>query len=556
MMFVFLLSLLASAQLSLSAQSPVSPTAKCAIDGQVLSASSGEPVKRAYLTLRAVGSRRSPLTVRADPSGRFSFSGLEPGNYRLVIERNGYVRTEYGARRPGRPGTLLNLEPGQSLHQLFVRLLSQSVIVGRVYDEDGDPVPDARVQASQISYSRGRRQLLPAGEGTTNDLGEYRIPGLGPGRYYIGAVYRPTGAGASRASDDDRISGESRESYAPTYYPGTSDPSSAAPVDVDAGSQLRAIDLTLLRTPTSRIRGRVWGGATGPAQSAIVVLVPRESSRLGLSNRSATSVLDSEGNFEINGVAPGSYLVWANWGNGSARQPIEVLGTNQDGVNLSIIPNIEVVGRIRTDGPRSFSLSTLRVLLLCREALPNAFGERVREDGGFRIPSVAVDSYRIQVAGLPENLYVKSIRFGSENVLESGLTLNTSGTSLPLEIQLGTTGGEIDGSVHDDEGNPVTAATVVLVPDAPRRSQVHLYKSTSTDQYGRFVLQGIAPGDYKLFAWEDVEADASQDSEFLSALEGKGAPFTVGELSRQSANVKLIPAVGLRGIGSTPPAHN
>src|SRR5260370_27456722 len=76
------------------------------------------------------------------------------------------------------------------------------------------------------------------------------------------------------------------------------------------------------------------------------------------------------------------------------------------------------------------------------------------------------------------------------------------------------------------------------------------------DECGRFVLQGIAAGDYKLLAWEDVEADASQDSEFLSALEGKGAPFTVGELSRQSANVKLIPAVGLRGIGSTPPSHN
>src|SRR5260370_39850624 len=107
MLFVFLLPLLAPAQLPLSPQSPASPTAKCSIDGQVLSASSGEPAKRAYLTLRAVGSRRSPLTVKADPSGRFSFSGLEPGNYRLVIERNGYVGTENAARRPVRPGTLL-----------------------------------------------------------------------------------------------------------------------------------------------------------------------------------------------------------------------------------------------------------------------------------------------------------------------------------------------------------------------------------------------------------------------------------------------------------------
>ncbi len=30
-------------------------------------------------------------------------------------------------------------------------------------------------------------------------------------------------------------------------------------------------------------------------------------------------------------------------------------------------------------------------------------------------------------------------------------------------------------------------------------------KSTSTDQYGQFSVRGIAPGDYKLFAWEAID---------------------------------------------------
>src|SRR5712692_9455274 len=80
---------------------------------------------------------------------------------------------------------------------------------------------------------------------------------------------------------------------------------------------------------------------------------------------------------------------------------------------------------------------------------------------------------------------------------------------------LSSNGGQVEGMVLNAVRQPATGAAVVLAPDAPRRAQPQLYKEVSTDQYGRFVIKGIAPGGYKLFAWEDVESGAYQDPEFL-----------------------------------------
>src|SRR6185503_10881105 len=71
-----------------------------------------------------------------------------------------------------------------------LKLTPQSVIIGRVYDQDGDPVENAQVQVMRYTYPRSGRQLSTVGTGTTNDLGEYRVAGLAPGRYYVSATGR------------------------------------------------------------------------------------------------------------------------------------------------------------------------------------------------------------------------------------------------------------------------------------------------------------------------------------------------------------------------------
>jgi len=529
------------------AQQPAeSPLEKCTIDGQVLDAATGDPVKKAEVLLRKVNSQESPYGAMTDARGHFAIEDVEPGDYRLWVERNGYIRSEYGARRPNHPGTILALGRGQRLRDIILHIVPQSAITGRVFDEDGEAISNVQIQALQYSYVRGKRQLVPSESGLTNDLGEYRIHGLTPGGYVISAMFRSTEirSGASRTGDDRRGESAPEEGYAPTYYPGTSDPAAAIPVEVAAGNQIRGIDLTLLRIPTARVRGRVWNGITNrPGRNAMVMLLPRESARLGFFNRNATSVQDPDGNFEIHGVVPGSYVLFAQWGDGSARQPLEVWGTTIDGANLTIASNMELPGRVRIDGKGEGNFGDMRIYLEHRDLSLGLSADRVKPDGTFTLHNVAPDApYTVNLIAMPENLYTKSIRLGFEDVLETGFTLSRGTTASRLEVLLSPSGGESEGVVLDDRQRPFSGATVVLVPEPRRRSQLYLYKTTTTDQYGRFRLRGIAPGEYKIFAWEDIESGAYQDPEFIRPFESRGQSFSFREYTRQTAQLALIPA--------------
>ena len=60
----------------------------------------------------------------------------------------------------------------------------------------------------------------------------------------------------------------------------------------------------------------------------------------------------------------------------------------------------------------------------------------------------------------------------------------------------------------------------MLAPD--RRTRIDLFKSTTSDQNGRFQFTDLAPGDYKVFAWDDVERYQWFDPEFVKDYEKQG----------------------------------
>jgi hypothetical protein len=68
------------------------------------------------------------------------------------------------------------------------------------------------------------------------------------------------------------------------------------------------------------------------------------------------------------------------------------------------------------------------------------------------------------------------------------------------------------------------------------------YKNATTDQYGRFTLKNLDPGEYKIFAWEDVEYGAYMDQEFVKPIESNGEQVSIRERSQEAVQLKLIPA--------------
>jgi protocatechuate 3,4-dioxygenase beta subunit len=534
---------------------------KAALEGQVVKAATGEPLKKALLRLRKADARAQVATAVTDAGGRFAFSEIEPGRYRLSVQRNGYLQQRYGQRAPNHPGTILSLAPGQRLRDIVFRLIPYGVITGQVYDEDGEWILGASVQVLlgasvqvlRYMYVGGERQLIPSGRDQTNDLGEYRVYGLAPGRYYVSASaetsLRPS-AGRAQASPE--------EGYAPTFYPGTNDPNHASPIELRGGDVLSSIDFGLLPTPTVRVRGQVVNSVgSRPGTDTKVFLLPHGLAFRGSGFRRGAEVNGPSGSFEIRGVTPGSYnLVAVSFDQDKeyfTRLPLEVRYTDVEGIRLVIRSGVELAGRISVEGHRSaggqeqdeLDMTTLHVFLQPFENLPRFGGAdpgKANADGSFKLENVPREKYRVNVLGLPRDYYLKAARVRGTTVLEEGLDLSGGQPWGKLELVVSSAGSRIDGAVLTEEQQAFSGASVVLIPEGRRRRDPHFYKTVTTDQNGHFALRGIPPGDYKLFAWEEVEPGAYQDANFLRLHEKRGKAVRLQEADRLSERLEVIPA--------------
>ena len=79
-----------------------------------------------------------------------------------------------------------------------------------------------------------------------------------------------------------------------------------------------------------------------------------------------------------------------------------------------------------------------------------------------------------------------------------------------------------------------------MVPAA--RNRIDLYKTASTDQYGRFTFSNVAPGDYRVFAWEDIPPGVYMDVAYVARFEDRGIAAHVKQGAGVSVQVRVIPA--------------
>jgi len=522
----------------------------CTLEGHVTNATTNEPIRKVTIRMERVDRpaggtvvmNPTTYTTSSDEGGKFAMQGIEPGQYRLYASRNGFVNENYGAHGHSRAGTTLTLTRQQHLKDINFAMTPQGVITGRVLDQDGDPLEYASVQVATYRYTQGRKQLQPSGYANTNDLGEYRLFGIAPGKYVLFATAnsdnRPNLVDASTTPAPE-------EEYVSTYYPGTPDPAAAAQIDVAAGAQLRGIDLTLAKTRTITVKGHV----TAPAgvRNAFVFVTPRNSGTF-LGGMRRTS-LDRNGNFELR-VSPGSYYVTANAvaegnRNYSARVPLDAGTSNIEGLNVTISPGAAVTGAIAMEADGTPLPGALHVSLQARDQGPVFFGSPAVsvKDGAFTVENVSPGLYNVNVSGLPRGYYVKSIRNDQTDVQTAGLDMS-AGAPAAIRIVLSPNAPSLSGTVQDPKtGNPAGGATVVLVPqEKERRGVPQDYRSTTTDQNGAFTMTSIPPGEYKAYAWEDVDYGAYMDPDFLKPVEDQGEAVSLKEGEQKNVSLKMIPA--------------
>jgi hypothetical protein len=108
-----------------------------------------------------------------------------------------------------------------------------------------------------------------------------------------------------------------------------------------------------------------------------------------------------------------------------------------------------------------------------------------------------------------------------------------------LEIVIGLKGGTIRGVVRDSRA-AAGGITVALVPDETHRQRYELFRSATTDSAGRYEFRGIPPGNYKVFAWEDIESKSWMEPAYLRVFEDLGKGVAVGEGASETVDVTAI----------------
>lgn len=331
------------------------------------------------------------------------------------------------------------------------------------------------------------------------------------------------------------------------YFPGTRDPGQAAVIEVPSGADLAGVNLQLQRVHAVRIRGRVSGMEATPLAIVMVALQP-VGSRFG-AVRDAL-VRDAAGEFELTGVLPGRYVLYANApdvtnrGAGpSAQRDVEVGQTDLEGIQLTLAAPQTVRGVVIVPEHRKLPQGLLVVLSSHAGRGPQAGGlAQVGSDGTFALAAVPAGDYEIELGsvGPGDDLYVSAIQRGDDDVLAKGLYVNGP-SSQPIEIVLKPDGGSVEVVVRTPTGEPLPDSSVALLPDPPRREQIALYGRCMTDARGGCVLHGVAPGDYHAFA---VPKEASLDfrsPDSTKGIEKQARAVKVAEGDRQRVEVEVAP---------------
>jgi hypothetical protein len=365
-------------------------------------------------------------------------------------------------------------------------------------------------------------------------------------------------------------------SFGLTYFPGASDAARAVGIDLQPGGEIRSIDFTLTRTQRVRVSGRVIDASTGaPPQTAQVSITPRDSTSgspfdalLGMDPSQGNRYNPMTGEFVLPSVATGSYWVQViaqgpapppganptpqealavlNSMN-TARLSVDVLGSNIDNLVLTVSSGMSVPGRVRIEGREATAADLQRISISLQSTSGGASiltllqggGVRPAEDGTFSVPRITAGDYKLVVNGMGPTLYLKEARLGQNDAL--GVVSVSEPLTGSLDIVLRANPGQASGTITDATQKPIAGVQAVLIPDRSRDRQ-DLYRTANSDPEGRFTFRGITPGDYRVFAWEDIEPFSYFDPAVLSQYEATGKPVRIQESSSENVDVRLIPA--------------
>jgi hypothetical protein len=237
------------------------------------------------------------------------------------------------------------------------------VIVGRVVDASGQPVPDVLViPLWEIPWSRHGKIIHPfdvRGGSTTNANGEFRIAHLFAGSYYLAALPQNVPRGRPLPINSD----EHRFGYAITYYPGATRLTGAKPLVVTESTPATG-NISLAPAHLAHISG-IAIKSDGQPVSGGRLNVTHGDHLFGVD--SIAVPIRPDGSFVIMGLPPGTYHLHLREGQWPPPHDVipkvsvaRVTVTDGDVTRVRVVPigMVKATGRLILDSSQRSMLSS------------------------------------------------------------------------------------------------------------------------------------------------------------------------------------------------------
>jgi hypothetical protein len=430
-------------------------------------------------------------TAKTDENGAYSFSHLRPNTYELTASAEGFVTDDY-SRDGSLEGKFVILKDGDTFGDMDIRLATAGAISGTVSDEHNQPVSGVEVSAVRLLYSPGGTKIPRQVQGARTDgHGAFRLARLAPGFYYV-CVNRPDGVETAGLPPGFN--------YRETCYGGATSPERARRVQVIAGEETRDIQIS---TGLER-RYNITGKVTGPGQESAP---PRYRYSINIEGRGGQYTMEDDGSFVIPDIPPGDYtLEGMAWDKNSryaglGTATVHVVGADVQ-VNVRASGLARVSGRAVLQSSGAVSVAGKRLLISSQVGGSSSVFDA---DGHFDIVNVLPGHYTFALADPERSVYLKQVRCSGREYTTQPLEVEAGQLLADCEVTLADDAGAVKGAVGDG-GAPARGLTVVLIPEAVELRKLARYVlAGKTDGDGRFVIPGVIPGDYFVFALPETE---------------------------------------------------
>jgi len=550
------------------------------IRGRVVTADTGTPVRRAQVRAQS-GELRANRLVSTDAQGRFEFKDLPAGRWNLTASKAGFMTLRFGQRRAFEAGSPIEISEGQLMERADFSLPRGAAITGRVFDEFGEPVANARVQVLRYQMVQGTRRLTPSGGADqSDDTGAYRIYGLAPGDYYVSATLRANNLPLPFDEPDGEPNG-----YASTYYPGTGNVAEAQRMTLGIGQEQSGVNFALQAVRTVKISGLAFDSTGAPLVNGAVSLIPADAvgGAVAVFGGNAGRVR-GDGSFSIANVAPGNYTLMAVAGFGGGRgavfafraggpgpggggagaggpggpppgfpeldiaeMPLTVGGEDVSGLSLMTSKGASLTGTIVAAEGSAAKLSTNAISIVAQGAqfLPGPLGTRAAQvdaDGAFTITGLIGQKF-IRVNGLPQEWTLRAVTFNGQDITDSALDFRGNSQSSGLQIVVSDRVSEVNGKVTLANGAATRDYTVVIFSDDPAHWAFpsRFVKTARADQQGQFRIKALPPDDrYLAVAVDYLEDGEGGDPQFLEQIRSRATAFRLTEGESKALDLKVV----------------